>query len=112
MCSARRILNAFFVYRARVVLTRCLLCFFCSVLPQSHAYLRYFVLNPLFAKRTRHLLKELLRIGRHTQLFHRVFPTDLVQPVLADMVQVRRQIFFRFFEDFFAIFFRDFLFCS
>ncbi len=34
---------------------------------QSHAYLRYFVLNPLFAKRTRHLLKELLRIGRHTQ---------------------------------------------
>ena len=60
-----------------------------SALPQSHAYVRYFVLNPLFAKRTRHLLKEVMRVGRHTQLFYRVFPADAVQPVLDEMVQVR-----------------------
>jgi hypothetical protein len=60
-----------------------------SETPQSLVYLKYFVLNPLFARRTRHLLKELIRMGRHTQLFYRVFPGDLVQPVLEEMVQVR-----------------------
>ena len=41
-----------------------------------NANLRYFVLNPLFARRAPFIFREVLRLFRKTVLYYRVYPNE------------------------------------
>jgi hypothetical protein len=54
----------------------------------QHAELAYIVLNPLFKRQSKLLLREVLRLHRKKCLTYRLFADRPIQDVFGDMVQV------------------------
>ena len=65
---------------------------------KGHSRLVYSVINPIFEKSTRFLLKELLRLSGKTCLYFEVKDRTVIPTVFQDLVHIRARRFPHFLE--------------
>jgi len=58
---------------------------------RQQGFLSRFIINPIFARASRHVLKELMRLYRKTVLYYRQYPGVSVPDFLPQLVQVKRR---------------------
>lgn len=58
---------------------------------RQQGFLSQFVINPIFARATRHVLKELMRLYKKSVLYYRQYPGMPVPDFLPQLVQVKRR---------------------
>mmetsp|Transcript_28030 Transcript_28030/g.71900 ORF Transcript_28030/g.71900 Transcript_28030/m.71900 type:complete len:1184 (+) Transcript_28030:552-4103(+) len=56
---------------------------------EHHVMLRSFVVNPIFAKHSRFILKEIFRQQQSSCMYFKLRPDSVIPPVLSEFVQVR-----------------------
>jgi adenylate kinase family enzyme len=53
----------------------------------EQAYITHYVINPIFSRSTRFFLREAMRLFRKTCLYYRVYPGQIIAPLLSNLVQ-------------------------
>ena len=65
---------------------------------KGHSRLVYSIINPIFERSTRFMLKELLRLSNKTALYFEITPSTIIPTIFHELVHIRSRRFPHFLD--------------